>query len=57
MEVLKQAYDKAKDSAVLFNKIAHGKNVKEYSNQEKSLRKYRQNYYEKIPIPYSLHST
>lgn len=34
MEVLKQAYDKAKDSAVLFNKIAHGKSVKEYSNKE-----------------------
>lgn len=34
MEILKQAYDKAKDSAVLFNKIAHGKSVKEYSNKE-----------------------
>lgn len=34
MEVLKQAYDKAKESAVLFNKIAHGKSVKEYSNKE-----------------------
>lgn len=34
MEVLKQAYDKAKDSALLFNKIAHGKNAKEYSNKE-----------------------
>lgn len=34
MEVLKQAYDKAKDSAVLFNKIAHGKSVKGYSNKE-----------------------
>lgn len=34
MEVLKQAYEKAKDSAVLFNKIAHGKSVKEYSNKE-----------------------
>ena len=34
MEVLKQAYDKAKDSAVLFNKIAHGKGIKDYSNKE-----------------------
>lgn len=34
MEVLKQAYEKAKDSAVLFNKIAHGKSVEEYSNKE-----------------------
>ena len=34
MEVLKQAYDKAKDSALLFNKIAHGKSIKEYSNKE-----------------------
>ena len=35
MEVLKQAYDKAKDSAVLFNKIKNGGlSISEYSNEK-----------------------